>query len=364
MHRIDTSTAQVDKFGAGKNGFTDGNIQTGTPATDLDNDFFDMLQEELVKVAEEAGVVLDKSKHDQLYTALTKLFAGNTKALGALAALTGAADKLPYFTGPEAAALTALTAVGRTLIGQQTKSDLLAYLGLDVGRIFLGKRAIVATGKVAKTPGAKWARIRAWSAGGGGGGAGRTVTAGNASQGYGGQSGTYIEIWINIEALTEFDCTIGLGGKGGAVSLTNTANPGTDGGATTITGILNCPGGKGGLGGVLGTTLNTGICIVGTDLPTATQGTIIDRSVADIGAPGAQVGSGPNQSLASRGGNAPGGLGSVGGQAGRQISNADGTGGKGNGHAAGGGGGASITNSDGFGGGDATDGLILLEEFA
>lgn len=47
MHRIDTKTAQKDKFGAGKNGFTRGNPQTGTPATDLDDDYFDMLQEEL-----------------------------------------------------------------------------------------------------------------------------------------------------------------------------------------------------------------------------------------------------------------------------------------------------------------------------
>ncbi len=47
MHRIDTKTAQKDKFGAGKNGFTRGNPQTGTPATDLDDDYFDMLQERL-----------------------------------------------------------------------------------------------------------------------------------------------------------------------------------------------------------------------------------------------------------------------------------------------------------------------------
>lgn len=52
MHRIDTKTAQKDKFGAGKNGFTRGNPQTGTPATDLDDDYFDMLQEELCSVVE------------------------------------------------------------------------------------------------------------------------------------------------------------------------------------------------------------------------------------------------------------------------------------------------------------------------
>lgn len=73
MHRIDTPTAQKDKFGAGKNGFTRGNPQTGTPATDLDDDYFDMLQEELAGVVEATGVNLDKSKHNQLLTAMKAL---------------------------------------------------------------------------------------------------------------------------------------------------------------------------------------------------------------------------------------------------------------------------------------------------
>ena len=60
MHRIDTKTAQKDKFGAGKNGFTRGNPQTGTPATDLDDDYFDMLQEELCSVVEASGASLEK----------------------------------------------------------------------------------------------------------------------------------------------------------------------------------------------------------------------------------------------------------------------------------------------------------------
>ncbi|MFH5034894.1 gp53-like domain-containing protein [Citrobacter portucalensis] len=73
MHRIDTPTAQKDKFGARKNGFTRGNPQTGTPATDLDDDYFDMLQEELAGVVEASGVNLEKSKHNQLLTALKAL---------------------------------------------------------------------------------------------------------------------------------------------------------------------------------------------------------------------------------------------------------------------------------------------------
>lgn len=130
MHRIDTPTAQVDKFGAGKNGFTAGNPQTGTPATDLDETFFDMLQEELAKVVESTGVALDKTKHDQLKTALTNLFQGKNTTLTSLSGLAGAANKIPYFTGPAALALTTLTDVGRSLIEQSTQTDVLNFLGI------------------------------------------------------------------------------------------------------------------------------------------------------------------------------------------------------------------------------------------
>ncbi|HFU1223816.1 TPA: hypothetical protein ACGQPR_003667 [Citrobacter amalonaticus] len=85
MHRIDTATAQKDKFGAGKNGFTRGNPQTGTPATDLDNDYFDMLQEELCAVVEESGAELDKGKHDQLLTALRSLLLSRSNPFGDIA---------------------------------------------------------------------------------------------------------------------------------------------------------------------------------------------------------------------------------------------------------------------------------------
>lgn len=73
MHRIDTPTAQKDKFGAGKNGFTRGNPQTGTPATDLDDDYCDSIQEELAGIVEASGVALDKSKRNQVLTAVKAL---------------------------------------------------------------------------------------------------------------------------------------------------------------------------------------------------------------------------------------------------------------------------------------------------
>ena len=79
MHRIDTDTAQVDKFGAGKNGFTGGNPQTGELPTALDEDFFDALQEEISFVIESSGMSLVKGDNDQLLKAMDTLFASNRK---------------------------------------------------------------------------------------------------------------------------------------------------------------------------------------------------------------------------------------------------------------------------------------------
>ena len=50
--------------------------------------------------------------------------------LTALAALATAADKLPYFTGVDRAALTALTSVGRAILSKPSIQSVLNYLGL------------------------------------------------------------------------------------------------------------------------------------------------------------------------------------------------------------------------------------------
>ncbi|MDM3007567.1 MULTISPECIES: phage tail protein [unclassified Citrobacter] len=73
MHRIDTATAQVDKFGPGKNGFTNGDPATGRRATDLNSDMWDAVQEEICSVVEGAGETLEKGNHTQLFEAIQLL---------------------------------------------------------------------------------------------------------------------------------------------------------------------------------------------------------------------------------------------------------------------------------------------------
>ncbi len=69
-------------------------------------------------------------------TTMTNALAGKQPkdaTLTALAGLATAADKLPYFTGADRAALTALTSVGRAIIGKTSTQGVLDYLGLGGG---------------------------------------------------------------------------------------------------------------------------------------------------------------------------------------------------------------------------------------
>ncbi|MGL6378184.1 hypothetical protein [Aeromonas hydrophila] len=75
MHRIDTPSRQKDKFGQGKDGFTNGDPQTGVPGTEVSAEFLDSIQEEIASVIEDidSGAVLDKSKKKQLATAIKSI---------------------------------------------------------------------------------------------------------------------------------------------------------------------------------------------------------------------------------------------------------------------------------------------------
>jgi hypothetical protein len=71
MHRIDSTTAKANKFGAGKSGFTDGTpgVEAATETTD---DWFDGVQEEIITPIEAANYTLTKGTRTQLWTAIRR----------------------------------------------------------------------------------------------------------------------------------------------------------------------------------------------------------------------------------------------------------------------------------------------------
>lgn len=235
MHRIDTKTAQKDKFGAGKNGFTRGNPQTGTPATDLDDDYFDMLQEELCSVVEASGASLEKGRHDQLLTALRALLLSRKNPFGDIKS-----------DGTVKTALENLSLVDDSGV---------------VGRL-LNTQVITSSGTYTPTPGTR--KIKVILTGGGGGGS--SVIATSFSQtafgGGGGSAATCIGIF-DLEDISHFSVVIGAGGtagnpggtstfngmsagRGGGGSGVNTPATGTGGAAGTATGgLINIHGGHG-----------------------------------------------------------------------------------------------------------------------
>ena len=204
MHRIDTKTAQKDKFGAGKNGFTRGNPQTGTPATDLDDDYFDMLQEELCSVVEASGASLEKARHDQLLTALRALLLSRKNPFGDIKS--------------DGTVETALENLGL--------GDASGY----VGRL-LNIQVFYSSGIYNPTPGTK--KVIVEMVGGGGGGAGAAAADSNSiAIGGPGGAGSYAKAQFT-SGFSGVNVIVGSGGMGGT-----TSNPYASSGGTSSFGNL------------------------------------------------------------------------------------------------------------------------------
>lgn len=222
MHRIDTKTAQKDKFGAGKNGFTRGNPQTGTPATDLDDDYFDMLQEELCSVVEASGASLEKARHDQLLTALRALLLSRKNPFGDIKS--------------DGTVKTALENLG---LSDSTGT---------VGRL-INCQLFTSGGFYTPSPGMKF--FLAHMIGGGGASGGTPATSSSQTGGVAaGNSGAYAYIKAYASDIGAGKAvSVGAGGK----SQVNGA--GFAGGTTAIADIADVTGGYGSGPGSVGATI-------------------------------------------------------------------------------------------------------------
>ncbi|HFE4600220.1 TPA: hypothetical protein ACF26J_001886 [Klebsiella quasipneumoniae subsp. similipneumoniae] len=189
--------------------------------------------------------------------------------LTALAGLATGANKLPYFTGNDTAALTDLTQVGRDIIGKSTIADILTYLGLGdgsyVGRLIGPPKVFKSSGTYTPTKGTKYAIAEVQGAGGGGGNAtGNTTTS---AFGTSGGAGAYA---LSFFAITSGTASIVVGAGG---------VPSGNGGTSSFSGFNNtiiAAGGNSGTSniGSGGTTSN--VHVRGSDGGTASGGTIIN----------------------------------------------------------------------------------------
>lgn len=69
---------KIDGFGHDNNEFTEGDAETGIPATRVTGDWLNAVQGELVAIVEAAGIALSKPSNDQVLAALRLLTGSRT----------------------------------------------------------------------------------------------------------------------------------------------------------------------------------------------------------------------------------------------------------------------------------------------
>lgn len=107
MDFIQTANKQVDKFGAGKHGFSAGNPSGGIQATYMSPDWCDDVQQELVNAIEGAGIAIDPASQTQLYQAMFAVASASALPVGAVFMVLGTSAPTGAFKINGATALRA-----------------------------------------------------------------------------------------------------------------------------------------------------------------------------------------------------------------------------------------------------------------
>jgi hypothetical protein len=365
MKRIDTATVSADKFGAGKDGFTNGAAPL-VPPTELDCTWFDHVQEEIAGFIEDTGGTLNGSSYGQLQDAVVAQIArgdGPVKATGVTTTPastvdpgtnTVSAERVGSQAAPSAAGL-----VGDRYTDTEGRVRTCRVAGTPgtfkaVGALQTRQVLTASSGTYTTPAGVVAINVRAWAAGGGGGGA-SSSTLDRGCSASGGASGGYAEKLISSPNAT-YAYACGAAGAAGAYGASGGAGGDTTFGSSLVTA-------KGGGGGS-----STGEVGFGSDsfwevnggLPATTGG------IGDIVAYGVQGGSGKWVTFDPAGGALISGNGAssavgVGG-VGLDSNASTGAGSAATGYAAGGGG-AKTFNDEDYTGGAGSPGLIIVDEY-
>ena len=297
MDRINSANMAVLNPGA-RRGWQ--NLIPGTQlGTQLDEAWFNDVQEELLAFIEGTGLVPSATAMAQVLQAINRLTASNLSAFNANAVLT--ADNsgivlvdatnnsvtltLPAASSGNGAVATVPTSIPLrfTIIRNDTQaantvtitpagSDLFNWPGIAAAATSFsippgGRLTLIGSGgtpwRIGNTPplplnevvfpvgvtqwtvppGAWLVHVRALGGGGGGGGAAATSSTQNSAAA-GGNSGCYGEGVYPVAPGQVITVTVGAGGAGGAAA----AGSGGNGATTSFGSLLSCPGGYGGPG--------------------------------------------------------------------------------------------------------------------